>query len=789
MANSVRIHAGVRDDASGPIDKIRDRFAKLKEQGAAPILSGVAAGATVAAFGAIQGAIGGVTGAFGDAVRGAIDEEASLKRLALAIGENDKAWDGNIAKVNEVIEARQSLGFADDEQRDGLAVLVSVTGDHTKALELQRTAMDLARLRGMDLRTASDLLGKVYSGNIGILGRYGIKLKEGATAQEALAEIQRRSAGQAEAYGETTAGAMEAAGIAVDNLKEDFGKLLLPIIKEGAEFLTKTAIPAVKDFAEGIGDIAQAAQDAAKPVADFFDDIERRAGMELKLDGLFGSVDQLNESYDVLIKGKTSIDGLADAALAAYPSIGILFDALREGLDIDPVPLEDSFGSMFAAIEEQGRSIGGEWGAMGRELPNVFAKGILDARQAPLDAMTELKALLKASMSETAETSRLLGQLASEELAKGLIDKDPAVRNAAAGARNTIINRLADLEVTPGTLSRKGMDALIDAMKSKDPIIADAARTIYNSVKGALPSAADMFKWSKAGLKAYADAFYAMEPELEQAALYSLHGVKGVFEAHSPPGPKSPLHEIDKWGKATGLAWVEGFIESLGSAAELTKLKLAGVKAEFADFLRGYGGIGGLLPSAGPEMSEERLREYIANLTKSLEGESDPQARLAILQKIAEYTERLERVKGQENTGTQDDIETLMGYLDNLDKALLTEKDPDKRAALIAKWVLYYLRMEELRSAPASTRALAPGGGGETMPVALLGSGGGTGGGTGGGPLQVNINVSGPLAADPFSVAVQAFVNQVGPAFLQWLRLQGISTGVGGDGHQHAAVA
>ena len=94
-----------------------------------------------------------------------------------------------------------------------LAKLVSVTKDATEALELQRIAMDLARLRGMDLATASDLIGKVYGGNVGILSRYGIQLEKGTTATEALAEIQRRAAGQAAAYADTTQGKLVRAQI------------------------------------------------------------------------------------------------------------------------------------------------------------------------------------------------------------------------------------------------------------------------------------------------------------------------------------------------------------------------------------------------------------------------------------------------------------------------------------------------------------------------------------------------------------------------------------------------
>ena len=42
-----------------------------------------------------------------------------------------------------------------------------------------------ARAKNMDLSKAGDLIGKVLNGNTTILNRYGVRVKEGATAQEA----------------------------------------------------------------------------------------------------------------------------------------------------------------------------------------------------------------------------------------------------------------------------------------------------------------------------------------------------------------------------------------------------------------------------------------------------------------------------------------------------------------------------------------------------------------------------------------------------------------------------
>lgn len=283
MANSVKFDVGVRDNASRPINNIRDAWRRLQADSAKGLAVGVGAAASLQAWNLAGQAIRGVTGAIGDSVKAAIEEAAGQKRLAQSIQENSASWDGNTAAIERTITARERLGFADDVQRDSLAFLVSVTGDHTKALDLQRTAMDLARLKGMDLNTASELLGKVYAGNMGTLSRYGIVLEKGATATEAIAEIQRRAAGQAEAYGDTTAGAMERAGIAVDNLREDFGAGLMPVVEAGANFLTDTAIPVFRDAAAGIGEIGKGAVDAIPGLRDFFGAFEDGEGRGIDL--------------------------------------------------------------------------------------------------------------------------------------------------------------------------------------------------------------------------------------------------------------------------------------------------------------------------------------------------------------------------------------------------------------------------------------------------------------------------------------------------------------------------
>ena len=199
-------------------------------------------------FAIAAGAAVAVGGAMFAAARAAAEEEASIKRLDTVLSANTKITDEQRKAMDAAIETRQNLAFSDDALRDSLARLVPRTKDVTKAMDLQAIAMDFARLREIDLKTASEVVGKVFSGNTSILTRYGFTLKKGATATEALAAIQAASAGQAEEYSKTVAGALEAIGIVVDNVVEDVGRPILVLLSEILVNFRDNILPKVKEF-------------------------------------------------------------------------------------------------------------------------------------------------------------------------------------------------------------------------------------------------------------------------------------------------------------------------------------------------------------------------------------------------------------------------------------------------------------------------------------------------------------------------------------------------------------
>lgn len=199
--------------------------------------------------GGIGGALGlgGLTVGLASVARAAADAEASQAKLAQQLKASGLAGRANTKQIEALVDASSRLAAVDDEEvRDAFTGLVRVTKDVNKAMKLNRLALDVARGRNIALKDAALLVGKVYNGNVGILSRYGIKLEKGTKSTEALAELQKRFAGQAKAFGDTSAGAFDRFHVAIENAKEAIGRGFLPVITRAANWIsTKLADPQV----------------------------------------------------------------------------------------------------------------------------------------------------------------------------------------------------------------------------------------------------------------------------------------------------------------------------------------------------------------------------------------------------------------------------------------------------------------------------------------------------------------------------------------------------------------
>lgn len=214
----------------------------------------VKAGFGVAAGGALLG-----VAAIKKSVDAAKEAQTSQARLQAQLKASGISYTAHAKDIDAVIQKHSQLAGIDDEDlQDAFTNLVRSTGSVSKSMHDMGLVTDIARAKHIDVTKAADLLGKVHAGNTAVLKRYGIafdpvtkaqdKLKESnknataeqvkaakaadkqATSQKALAELQRRFGGQAEAYGKTAAGAQERFGVAIENVEEKIGGKLLPVL-------------------------------------------------------------------------------------------------------------------------------------------------------------------------------------------------------------------------------------------------------------------------------------------------------------------------------------------------------------------------------------------------------------------------------------------------------------------------------------------------------------------------------------------------------------------------------
>jgi hypothetical protein len=149
------------------------------------------------ALGASIGTLGGILSEFSRSSEAAAQIHRQLEQ---AIQNTGHAYDEYASQIEKAGAAAVQLGYDDEAAFQALQVLTENTGSAQVALDQLGLAEDLAAAKGMSLESAATLISRVYSGNVGILKRYGIVVAEGATATEALAQVQAQVAGQAEAH-------------------------------------------------------------------------------------------------------------------------------------------------------------------------------------------------------------------------------------------------------------------------------------------------------------------------------------------------------------------------------------------------------------------------------------------------------------------------------------------------------------------------------------------------------------------------------------------------------------
>lgn len=228
----------VSEFKSDGIDKAKKEFASLEGVGAKAGYAIKKAAIPAAA------AVAGLAAAGYDAVQAAIEDSAAQAELARTLKQSANATDAAVKATEDWVSAQGvALGISDDEIRPSLAKLVRQTGDVEKAQKALALAFDVAQATGKPLATVSTSIEKALGGQTNALAKLDPSLKslikDGMSAEEAMAALNEKFGGAAQEAAGTTAGQFKRASLAFAETKESIGAALIPVLEKMLPYLTK----------------------------------------------------------------------------------------------------------------------------------------------------------------------------------------------------------------------------------------------------------------------------------------------------------------------------------------------------------------------------------------------------------------------------------------------------------------------------------------------------------------------------------------------------------------------
>lgn len=310
------------------------------------------------------------------------DSEVSAGKLRAQLKASGLSYAKHAKQIDVVIQKTSQLAGLDDEDlQDAFTNIVRVTGDVNDSLKLTGLAADFARAKHMDVAKAGELVGKVAGGNTGILSRYGLAVEKGASAQEALALMQQKFAGQAETYGRASQGSMDRLGVTSENLQEKVGKKLAPAVTQVVDGLTRfideaeSGTGAGGRFAAAVGDVADGARDVYEALAPVVKWTARFAGKHPEVGKVAGAF----VAVGLAVKGirfASKITGLG-AFLGAARRGAKVFEGIWRGAGnaAGEVAAQRTAATAASQLPVSVNARAGKYRAAGRLLGGAFAAG------------------------------------------------------------------------------------------------------------------------------------------------------------------------------------------------------------------------------------------------------------------------------------------------------------------------------------------------------------------------------------------------------------------------------
>jgi len=155
------------------------------------------------------------------------EQEKAEKTLSLALGYRSQA-------LLDFASAQQKVTkYGDEETITAMALVGAYTMDEEAIKKVTKASMELASGRGMDLKSAIDMVSKSIFSGTNALTRYGVEIGDATTKEEKLVAITERLTemygGQSEQSGTLELATIQL-GNSISDVGEKFGAVLTPAV-------------------------------------------------------------------------------------------------------------------------------------------------------------------------------------------------------------------------------------------------------------------------------------------------------------------------------------------------------------------------------------------------------------------------------------------------------------------------------------------------------------------------------------------------------------------------------
>lgn len=192
-SKAVQVNTEKMDKAVEEFSSNSSKNTSFFQQAMATMAGVVGSQLVIGAFGLLKDAAGALADEFVKGMNAANAEELALTKLANSMALSGQYTTESMKSLQDFASEMEALtNVGDDVVANNLSILSSLTKLDAEGLKTaQKSALDMSAALGIDLESATRLVGKAVNGQTEALKRYGISVDEGSSKSERLTNITK----------------------------------------------------------------------------------------------------------------------------------------------------------------------------------------------------------------------------------------------------------------------------------------------------------------------------------------------------------------------------------------------------------------------------------------------------------------------------------------------------------------------------------------------------------------------------------------------------------------------